>query len=68
MDTLQGGPGNDYYLRGGEGSDEHTGDEGEDRLYSRDGTTSHDFLDGGEDTDVCVTDPGEFSVLNCEGR
>jgi Ca2+-binding RTX toxin-like protein len=38
---------------------------GDDFLKTRDNVSGNDFVDGGENTDVCVIDSGD-TVLNCE--
>jgi Ca2+-binding RTX toxin-like protein len=64
LDMLHGGLGNDTVVGGGS-ADNLFGDEGGDSLNSQDGG-SNDSLDGGIDTDTCVTDATETSIVNCE--
>jgi hypothetical protein len=57
--------GNDTVVGGGS-ADNLFGDEGGDSLNSKDGVSGNDSLDGGIDTDTCVTDATEKSIVNCE--
>lgn len=63
-DKLSGDPGNDW-IRGGGGDDDLSGNAGDDFLHSRDGVSGNDSLDGGADTDTCVTDDTEASIAGC---
>jgi hypothetical protein len=65
VDMLHGGLGNDTVVGGGS-ADNHFGDEGGDTLNSKDSVNGNDSLDGGIDTDTCVTDATEKSIMNCE--
>jgi Ca2+-binding RTX toxin-like protein len=62
-DKLYGGQGDDYIgaATTGNASDEP----GNDFLKSRDGVAGNDHIDGGDNTDTCVIDPGDI-VANCE--
>jgi hypothetical protein len=65
MDRLYGGPDKDI-LRGGTGADVLFGEDGNDKLNSQDDVMNNDSLDGGNDTDACITDATETSIVNCE--
>jgi Ca2+-binding RTX toxin-like protein len=64
-DTLSGRGANDT-VRGQAGADQHFGEVGNDTLDSRDGVTNNDSLNGGPDTDTCLKDAKEKSVVYCE--
>jgi Ca2+-binding RTX toxin-like protein len=72
-DDIHGNEGNDVIF-GRAGNDAMTGNLGRDQLFGgpgRDQLLAHeddqggDFVDGGENTDVCVIDRGDTAV-NCE--
>jgi glucose/arabinose dehydrogenase len=63
-DKLSGGAGSDL-VAGGRGGDELFGDVGDDYLDSKDSVRGNDSLDGGADTDTCVTDATEASIVSC---
>ena len=52
-------------LVGGPGSDELFGEGHADTLYSRDGVSGNDSLDGGSASDTCLQDARERSIRNC---
>jgi hypothetical protein len=64
-ETLNGAGGADSIVGLG-GSDALKGSGGGDTLDSRDGVVGNDALDGGTETDTCLRDATEKSIVGCE--